>query len=689
MKIQFKLLTVITLEVMLLSACVAETPSPAPTPTQTSSPAVPTFTAAVLPSPNPLTSDVTMWSSPSPDGKLVARGILSTPNDKSSNGATYANVSVGKPNGPVLWTLVDGWLPVGLGAYTPQPLQWSSDGRIFYYTNRQSVEGCKPLPANGSDLWSVDIATGRIVQLLPLKAYYLALSPDESRLAYIEQGSLNLVFRNFKKGGTEKTVSIDPNMPFDAGNLFWSPDGTMLVVTLANKPCPNYSIEKPPFTDTTSILIVDMQTYTVKTVIGRDAERKVSTGWLDNNTVELTDPNGKTYLYELSSQTTSAYRTPVPTGIFPMVTFYEPLVLKYDPSLWIDKTNYNDPIDSGGGLQSTRLRSCRIGVQGPTDINDPNAYTSTKVNLGTIHFNLIRFKQPAGNGMDTAWYWVEDQSIPGFSFASGTPILVMQASADEWMQCKMLIEDVFATLSMGTGSSLEVTPSVSTLQVTIEEISNPSAVESLRFTTAAQGQVFTSRTTLYKEPPFADRSYYDHGTHCINAQNGDIPLIACEYYSQDGRDSWVSITRKGEVIYSIPTGDGGFPADPLQRLWVYGDHWALETIHITTHTQDNETSADLVGQVTVDGVLLNDKLGYQEAFGFQTIAGYPFYFFKRDGKIGYSYNGMEAMLDFDTILHYGCCSAGAYNPNPSPNHVNFFAKKGETNYFVILGAPVK
>jgi len=72
--------------------------------------------------------------------------------------------------------------------------------------------------------------------------------------------------------------------------------------------------------------------------------------------------------------------------------------------------------------------------------------------------------------------------------------------------------------------------------------------------------------------------------------------------------------------------------DPLQGLWVFGEHWALETIHITTHTENNVTNADLVGQVTVDGVLFNEKLGYEEAFGLQTIAGFPFYFFKRGGK---------------------------------------------------------
>jgi len=672
---------------IVLTACQQATPtivpsSPPPVKT-TAAPA----TATILPTPNPLTSTVTQWSSPSPDGQFVARGIFSTPLDGSSNGATFANVSVGVPNGRLYWTLVNDWLLPGLGAFTPQPVQWSKDSKVFYYTNLQSFDGCKVLRSNGSDLWSVDMDSGKITQLLPMQASYIALSPDETRLAYIEQGSLNLVFRNLKNGETEQTVSIDPNIPFDAGNLFWSPEGNLLVVTLANIPCPSYAIDKPPYTDTTSILLVNTQTYNVLKVIVRDAERKLATGWWDNHTVELTDPNGKVFHLDVTTDITTAYRTPVPTGIFPMVIFYEPLALKYDPSLWIDQTNYDDPIYTGYGLQSTSLATCTIGIQGPTDLNDPNAFTSTKVNLGTIHFNMIRFKQPADNGMETAWYWVEDESVPGFSFANGTPVLVMQASATQWAQCKKLVEDVFATLTMATGSSLEVTSPVTRLNQISYEISGQIEIEPMRFTTV-DGQVFTSRTTLYKEPPFPDRSSRDNGSYCIKADLDNEPLIACQHYTQDGRDSWVSVTLGGKEIYSISTGNG-YVNDPLQGLWVFGEHWALETIHITTHTENNVTNADLVGQLTVDGVLLNEKLGYEEAFGLQTIAGFPFYFFKRGGKIGYSYNGMETMLEFDTILHYGCCSAGALNPITTANHVDFFAKIGETNYFVIIGTQLK
>jgi len=198
---------------IVLTACQQATPtivpsSPPPVKT-TAAPA----TATILPTPNPLTSTVTQWSSPSPDGQFVARGIFSTPLDGSSNGATFANVSVGVPNGRLYWTLVNDWLLPGLGAFTPQPVQWSKGSKVFYYTNLQSFDGCKVLRSNGSDLWSVDMDSGKITQLLPMQASYIALSPDETRLAYIEQGSLNLVFRNLKTARPSKRSALIPTFP--------------------------------------------------------------------------------------------------------------------------------------------------------------------------------------------------------------------------------------------------------------------------------------------------------------------------------------------------------------------------------------------------------------------------------------------------------------------------------------------
>ncbi len=129
------------------------------------------------------------------------------------------------------------------------------------------------------------------------------------------------------------------------------------------------------------------------------------------------------------------------------------------------------------------------------------------------------------------------------------------------------------------------------------------------------------------------------------------------------------------LIFSAPAGFPS-PASTLQGLWTYDSHWSLELLMATP---------DLwVGQVYVDGQLLNDQLGYDEAFGFQLMGGKPFYFYERDGTIGVSYAGQDADLGYSQIPHYECCSGSVLNPVPAHTMVAFFAElDGEWRYVEI------
>jgi hypothetical protein len=91
------------------------------------------------------------------------------------------------------------------------------------------------------------------------------------------------------------------------------------------------------------------------------------------------------------------------------------------------------------------------------------------------------------------------------------------------------------------------------------------------------------------------------------------------------------------------------------------------------------------GQVILDGVSLNQRYGYQESFGFQLLRGKPFYFFRKDGKIGAAYDGQAIPLGYDSIPHYGCCSAGELNPRRSGNMLWFFAERDGAWYYVEIG----
>ena len=146
----------------------------------------------------------------------------------------------------------------------------------------------------------------------------------------------------------------------------------------------------------------------------------------------------------------------------------------------------------------------------------------------------------------------------------------------------------------------------------------------------------------------------------------------------------VTLARNDSSIYQIAVGDSS-PIGSLRGLWTYDSHWALETAYVTNHQKGNEIDSEAVGQISVDGQLLNKQLNFQEAFGFQTMHGKPFYFFKQDNKIGISYAGVEVPLGYAEVLHYGCCSAATLNPKVAQNMVAFFARKGSRWYYTEIG----
>jgi len=212
---------------------------------------------------------------------------------------------------------------------------------------------------------------------------------------------------------------------------------------------------------------------------------------------------------------------------------------------------------------------------------------------------------------------------------------------------------------------------------------------------------------LLKEPPEAEapldfaqadpHSLHDNerakifpDLHCTGkilsmcANLGKHQLIAQEIYTNDGSSGLVILRQDGKEIYQIAIGPGS-PIEALRGLWVYDDHWVLETAKITETQQGNSVTDNAVGRVSVDGQLLNDSRGYEEAFGFQTLNGRPFYFFKKQAKIGASYDGVEIPLDYDQVPHYGCCSASELNPHRYQDMVDFLAFRDGNWYYVEIG----
>lgn len=193
------------------------------------------------------------------------------------------------------------------------------------------------------------------------------------------------------------------------------------------------------------------------------------------------------------------------------------------------------------------------------------------------------------------------------------------------------------------------------------------------------------------EEKFSDNSFFENFLFGRKALLDDRDLVAQEVIadSQDSKYQKVSVvvSLEKKKIYTIKAGDVS-PTQALQGLWTYDDHWMLEIAFVTAivNSKDNSRSYNTIGQIVQDGELLNDKYGYQEAFGSQLLKGKPFYFFKKDGKIGISYDGQTNELGYDEVLHYGCCSAAEMNPQPAKDMVSFFAKENGTWYYVEIEA---
>ena len=158
--------------------------------------------------------------------------------------------------------------------------------------------------------------------------------------------------------------------------------------------------------------------------------------------------------------------------------------------------------------------------------------------------------------------------------------------------------------------------------------------------------------------------------------NDKLTAITDETNTNNGSKVSVQVSRNGAAIYTIQLGDSS-PFGSLRGLWAYDNHWVLEVVHAAAKKIfPNTMDYDVFGEVIQDGISLNKQHGYQETFGFQLMRGKPFYFFKKQGRLGVSYDHREIPLGYTQILHYGCCSASALNPRSAENMVAFFARRG-------------
>ena len=175
-----------------------------------------------------------------------------------------------------------------------------------------------------------------------------------------------------------------------------------------------------------------------------------------------------------------------------------------------------------------------------------------------------------------------------------------------------------------------------------------------------------------------------HGGTGASLEDDNLTATTNVTNTDEGQEVSVEVSRDGEMIYSMQLGDT-CAIPPLWGLWAYDDHWVLEVAYVKANRQGNAIYCESFGQIIQDGVSLNEQHGYQESFGFQLMNGKPFYFFKKRGRLGISYDSQEIPLGYTRVPHHQCCSGAALNPKSSANMVAFFAQRGKTQFYVEIG----
>lgn len=233
-------------------------------------------------------ADGRTWSSTSPDGRWIAEGSMEGPFMEGDQEKYRVHLVVRRVDGQATWSVVDQVSNYGLGYTVPVPFHWSTDGQSLYVTNAPVPDGCA-LFVNGSDLQRVDLTSGTVTEVVPAVGSSLALSPDETHLAYVGWGADTvLVVRSLDGADVARVpLAVGPDSA-QAGNIVWSPDGQSVLVTIAYNPC---------VTDqwTQSIVRVDLAPVLQNILVDRDERLLETVSWSEPARAHLRDGAGKDY----------------------------------------------------------------------------------------------------------------------------------------------------------------------------------------------------------------------------------------------------------------------------------------------------------------------------------------------------------------------------------------------------------
>jgi hypothetical protein len=236
--------------------------------------------------------EVTTTTLASPDGRWQATLSQSEPVMGAEGEQFFTSLTVA--DGTTSWQPLAEWRAYGLGYASPAIYRWSADGRYLYYNNKSVFDGCA-LFNNANDLYRLDITDGSTSIVLDSGlTSNLALSPDETMVAYTQFNGQGIVaFTHNVAGGNDSSVAVAEGSDVQAGNIVWSPDSTQFLLTVAHAPC------NADWTH--SIVRVNAANLTAVTLIEEDARQFTTLEWTDETTVWLQDKDGNAWLLDVAS----------------------------------------------------------------------------------------------------------------------------------------------------------------------------------------------------------------------------------------------------------------------------------------------------------------------------------------------------------------------------------------------------
>ena len=179
------------------------------------------------------------------------------------------------------------------------PFYWSSDNKHLYLTIQRGASG--PIYfVDGWGLISLDLTNGNISEILsPIQHQYysFSLSPGGKYLAYILQPTkpLTVSVRSLETNDV-KSHSLVPEYN-QAGEILWSPD--MSKIVLGQAIIDVQEIQPNSF----SVVAINLAEDSRQILVSDNSLQMKPETWIDENTVELSDPEGKVWVYNFTDKT--------------------------------------------------------------------------------------------------------------------------------------------------------------------------------------------------------------------------------------------------------------------------------------------------------------------------------------------------------------------------------------------------